>query len=733
MQDTDELIELNGCVENITYRREDSGFTVLDISSNGELATVVGVLPQVSVGEELHLKGRWDNHTSFGRQFRAELCEHRLPANSSDLLKYLSSGIIKGIGPATAVKIIETFGESSFDILNNNPRRLSSIKGISFSKAEKICMDFKAQFAVREVIINLEKFDMSPTECIKAFKIYGVNSVETIINNPYILCNEGIGIGFERADAIADKLPNKPYFSYRTSAGIIHVVKHNLSNGHTCLPREKLLEPCAWLLNTDRNSIDIAIDMLVEQGQLIQKPVFGNIFIFLPSIYIAENSISDRIKMMIRFPPAGHTTILADIENIEKEQGIKYEEKQRNAIVTAIQKGLLVLTGGPGTGKTTTINAILKLFEMSGLNVALTAPTGRAAKRMSEVTGREAKTIHRLLEVEWDKDDHPVFARNTRNPLSVNAIIIDELSMVDISLFASLLNAMPIGCRLIMVGDSDQLPPVGAGNVLHDLISSGLLPVIELKEIFRQAMESLIITNAHKIVKGEMPLLNSKDKDFFFIERDSATLAAKTVSDLCSSRLPAAYGYSPIVNIQVLSPSRKGETGTINLNRQLQLLLNPPQTNKKEVTIRTKTLREGDKVMQIRNNYNIDWLKNEERGTGIFNGDVGIINEINIPNSNMKIIFDDREAVYTFDQATDLELAYAVTVHKSQGNEFDAVVMPVIGIVPQLLYRNLLYTAVTRAKKLMIIVGSSDQVRLMIENDKKTKRYSALNSFLHDV
>ena len=359
MQDFEELVELTGCVENITFRREDTGFTVLDISSDGELITVVGVLPQVSAGEELRLRGHWDNHSSFGRQFRAELCEHSLPATSADLLKYLSSGIIKGIGPATALKIVEAFGDNSFDILENNPRRLSSIKGISFAKAENICKEFKAQFAVREVMISLERFGMSPTECINAYRIFGVTSVDTIKQNPYILCNEGIGIGFERADAIAEAMPTKPSRSYRTAAGIIHVVRHNLSNGHTCLPREKLFEPCFGLLDEDRDTVDITIDSLVEQGQLVQKLIFGKEFVFMPNVYLAEKNAADHIKMLLRFPPAGKGTLEADIKKIEKAQGLRYEEKQRVAIVTAVQKGLLILTGGPGTGKTTTINGIL--------------------------------------------------------------------------------------------------------------------------------------------------------------------------------------------------------------------------------------------------------------------------------------------------------------------------------------------------------------------------------------
>ncbi|NLX93392.1 MAG: AAA family ATPase, partial [Clostridiales bacterium] len=512
-------------------------------------------------------------------------------------------------------------------------------------------------------------------------------------------CNEGVGIGFERADTIAASLPENPLNTYRNASGIVHIVRHNLANGHTCLPREKLTAPGSELLAVEKGTIEATLDLLVDQGQLVREDLGGRAFVFLPGVYRAERNASDHIKRMLRFPPAGRAMLGSEIKKVEDEQGLCFEGKQRQAIETAIQKGVLILTGGPGTGKTTTINGILKLFEISGLDVALAAPTGRAAKRMSEVTGKEAKTMHRLLEVEWDKDDRPVFARNARNPLSENAVIIDELSMVDIFLFSSLLDALPIGCRLVLVGDSDQLPPVGAGNVLHDLITSALLPVVELKEIFRQAMESLIVINAHKIVQGEMPILDSKDKDFFFIRRNTVTTAAQAICELCATRLPAAYGFSPISDIQVLCPSRKGEAGTMSLNKNLQATLNPHDKHKKEITIRTNTLREGDKVMQVRNNYNIEWEKGSEKGTGIFNGDVGVLQEIDIPSASLIIEFDDRTAIYTIEQAIDLELAYAVTVHKSQGNEFDAVIMPAIGVVPMLAYRNLLYTAVTRAKK----------------------------------
>lgn len=733
MPETEDRKELRGNVEDVTFRREDNGFTVLELMSEGELVTVVGVLPRINAGEELRLLGTWDHHPSFGRQFKAELCEHKLPATSADLLKYLSSGAVKGIGPVTAVKIVEAFGENTFDVLENDPVRLSKIKGISPAKAKNISAEFKAQFAVREVMIALERFGMTYSECLGAYKAFGASSVETITRNPYLLCGELIGVGFERADQIAAALPEPPMESYRLFAGILHILRHNLSNGHTCIPREKMYAPCYELLGSGMENTDAALNTLTAQRQIIAKTIEGREFLFLPNIYLAEKNAADRIAVILRFPPAGRAALDKDIEKVETARGIRYEDKQREAIVTAVKKGILILTGGPGTGKTTTINAILKLFESDGLDVTLAAPTGRAAKRMSEVTGREAKTIHRLLECEWDANDRAVFNRNARNPLSSNAVIVDELSMVDISLFSSLLEALPLGCRLVMVGDSDQLPPVGAGNVLHDLIASGLLPVVELKEIFRQAMESLIVMNAHRIVRGEMPELRRKDKDFFFIQRASAYEAAGLVGELCSKRLPAAYGYDAFRDIQVLCPSRKGEAGTKNLNKLLQERLNPPHKSKKEAVFRNGALREGDKVMQIKNNYDIVWTKGDENGAGVFNGDIGIVTRIDTAGQTMTIEFDEREVSYPFEEAAELELAYAVTVHKSQGNEFEAVVMPAVGVSGRLAYRNLLYTAVTRAKKLMVIVGARSQIQAMVENDRQTKRYSALRAFLTEA
>lgn len=728
---TDELIELHGTVEDIVFHNDDTGFTVIDLSVENELVTAVGVLPVLTAGESIRAKGRWDFHHSFGRQFKVEQCERKMPKSSSDMLKYLSSGAIKGIGAKTAVKIVEKFGEHTFDVLENSPEELACIRGISLEKATAISAEFKKQFAIREVMIYLEKFGMSSNECIAVFKAFGSRSIEVINENPYILCREPVGISFERADTIANNMPSPPSSSYRIKAGIIHVLRHNLSNGHTCLPREKIMPPCTLLLESDEMVINDYIDELINEKQIIEQEFENRKFLYLTYMYACEKNTAQRLEVMLSFPPPrGKASIKSRIKSLETLYCIKYEERQKEAITTALEKGMLILTGGPGTGKTTTLNGIIELFERDGLKVALTAPTGRAAKRMSEISGRDAKTIHRLLEVEWKDGDRPEFQRNISNPLPYDAVIVDELSMVDITLFSALIDALRLGCRFIMVGDSDQLPAVGAGNVLHDLIDSGLIPVVSLTKIFRQAMESLIVTNAHRIVKGEEPILSSKDNDFFFMERKSVHQAAITVADLYTKRLPLAYGYDPLQNIQILCPSRKGEAGSTALNSVIQQIINPPGEDKPEHSFSGRIFREGDRIMQIKNNYDIPWVKNGEHGTGIFNGDTGILIKINPSARLMKIRFEDKDAIYTFENANQLELAYAITVHKSQGSEYDAVIIPLCSVLPQLKYRNLLYTAVTRAKSKLIIVGTKEDVFEMVENDKRIRRYSGLKYFL---
>ena len=723
--------KITGVVEDVTFRNDTNGWTVIDLSVNNEFLTAVGVMPDINAGETVTLTGTYTIHPSFGRQFKVSAFSRSMPETTEQIYKYLASGVIRGIGPKKAMSIVEKFGSDTLYILESEPERLASIKGISQDQAKAIGEDFSKQTALRTIMLGLEKYDLTPAECVRIFKKLGISAVEKVEENPYCLCSLGLGIGFERAESIEQKLPKKPLPDFRIHEGILHVMRYNSTNrGHTCIPREKLLKPSSELLQVTRDEIDIAIDTLITTAQLKSCEIDGKDFVFLPSAFLAERKIAERINIIANFPPPSAPQLADWIEFTEKINNIKYEEQQRLAIATAAKKGLLVLTGGPGTGKTTTIKGIISIFERQNLEIALAAPTGRAAKRMSEVTGMDAKTIHRLLEVEWDEDDRPVFRRNASNPLDCNALILDELSMIDIHLFANLLEALPLGCRLILVGDSDQLPPVGAGNVLQDLIISDMLPVVCLSQVFRQALESKIITNAHKIVGGENPDLNNDGKDFFHMERPSAISTAQTVVELCASRLPTAYEWDPLSDIQVITPSKKGEAGTQNLNRLLQEALNPPDGEKNQVSVAGRIFRVGDKVMQIKNNYNIEWVSEEEKGTGIFNGDIGILTEINMKNGLVKIDFDGRIATVPAESLGEIELAYAITVHKSQGSEFKAVVFPAINIVPNLAYRNLLYTAVTRAKDMLVTVGHSEMIYAMTQNDKKAKRYSALWHFL---
>lgn len=723
-------INITGVVQSIVYQNAENGYCVLDIDVDDTLITAVGVFPACTVGEKLLMTGNWITHPSFGKQFKATAFERQLPKSAADMLRYLSSKVVKGIGPSTARKIVEAFGENTFDVLENEPERLASIKGITLEKANKISENFKKQIFVHEIMIHLSKYSMTPTESICAYKAYGTEVIEKINENPYILCGERIGLRFERADEIAQSLPNTQNSIHRKRAGIIHIIRHNLNNGHTCLPRDRIIAPANDLIGETNNGTELIINELIEDKDIIEEYIEGRSFLFLPREYICERSIADRINVMLQFPPAKGKSTDKEIDEIEYKNGIKFEEKQREAIKTAVEKGMLVLTGGPGTGKTTTLNGILEVFEAQKLRILLAAPTGRAAMRMSEITGREAKTIHRLLEVNWGDNDRQYFSRTIENPLEADAVIVDEMSMVDIHLFAGLIEAIPMNCRLVMVGDHDQLPPVGAGNVLHDIIDSGLLPVVALTQVFRQSMQSLIVSNAHKIVKGGYPELTSTDKDFFFMNRLNTSQALETILDLYSSRLPKAYDYKPMKDIQIICPSRKGELGTVNLNTRLQEKINPLTDDKDSYLSGGRLFIQGDKIMQTKNNYDIIWTRGKETSSGIFNGDIGIIESINRKAKMMKIRFDHRVALYPLENVAELDLAYAITVHKSQGSEFEAVIMPICNMIPQLSYRNLLYTAVTRAKNRIILVGSKYEINQMVDNDKKTKRFSALKHFL---
>ena len=729
--DNENLLQLEGVVENIVYRNEENGYTVIEISDGDDYITAVGIMPQANVGDTVKLTGVYINHRNYGKQFSAQICEICRPTESADILRYLSSGAIKGIGASTAQRLVSEFGEATLDVMETQPERVALIKGISKSKAIDFSNQLKTNTGVRTLMLYLGEYGISNTSAVKIYNALGSGCVDRIRENPYILCQDDFGVSFESADFIAKKEKLEPESAVRLRAGITYILRHNERNGHTCLPKEKLISISADFLNVSIDIITERMDEMLFDRTLIGETFDETEFVFTPQLHLSEMYVSSRIKMLLNFSAEKIKDIDKEIENCEKNDGITYADLQKQAINSALTEGMLVLTGGPGTGKTTTLNAIIKILNNKGKKVLLSAPTGRAAQRMSELTGDEAKTLHRLLEVSWDKHDNPVFNKNERNQLKCDALIVDEVSMVDTFIFESVMRALPLGCRLVLVGDSDQLPSVGPGNVLGDLIDSGIIPVVRLNEIFRQAQQSLIVTNAHKIVSGQMPVLSETDKDFFFLQRNNKADVTNVIIDLCTNRLPKAYNYSAFDNIQVLSPSKKGELGTSELNIKLQNALNPKSDDKQEVTIGSKTFRTGDKVMQIKNNYDIRWFKdNGETGEGIFNGDIGIIEKIDKKVKIIKISFYDKTASYTYESAADLDFAYAVTVHKSQGNEFDAVIIPMFSGPPQLYYRNLLYTAVTRAKKTLILVGNPHTVEYMVNNNRRTKRYSGLKEFL---
>lgn len=728
------LLELCGSVDRVTYHNDKNQYTVLDLATEGGMVTVVGAFPFVSEGEELRVYGTWQSHPSFGDQFKAETFERARPATTAAILKYLSSGAVKGVGPAMAQRIIQTFGEKALEVMENDPQRLSQIKGITLEKAQEIGGELKRVYGIRELMMYLGAYGVRPEQTVLVWKQFGEASIACIQEDPYCLCGEGMDISFEIADAIAESMEKSPDDLGRVQAGILYVLRHNLNNGHTCLPLDKLAQAASQILGVSPEAVQDGIYTLCQGFHTVCETFGGREFLFLQKQHVSETYIAARMKAMLSMAPNAIGGAEGKIAAIEKKRGIQYADKQREAIRAALEQGILILTGGPGTGKTTTLNAIIHLLKEAGERVYLAAPTGRAAKRMSELTGEEAKTIHRLLQVDWDEQDNPVFTRNERNPLECDCLVIDELSMVDSYLFESVLRALPFSCRLVLVGDNDQLPSVGAGNVLGDLMASGLFPTVELKEIFRQSMESLIVLSAHRIVEGKMPELRRHDSDFFFLPQEEAGKAAQLIVSLCSVRLPRSYSYSSVTDIQVLCPGRKGELGTVELNKHLREAINPPSKAKKETKVNGVLFREGDKVMQIRNDYNLPWTKDDSTsGEGVFNGDMGVITEIDRPGGAIHVRIDDKDVLYDFEHAaTELEPAYAVTVHKSQGNEFPAVVIPVLGPPRQLCYRNLLYTGVTRAKQLLILVGRRGVIDAMIENDRKTKRYTGLKWFLQN-
>ena len=717
--------------EEIVYKNSENGYIVITMDIDGAPETVVGTLGDIVEGESLILRGNYIASAKYGRQFKAVTCERKLPTTAEEIRRYLGSGIIKGVGPAMAKKIVHAFGEESLDIIENDPKRLSTLNGISVDKALYIGTEFRKLCGIRTIIEFLQKYEISPLTASLVWKAYEGESVLNVKNDPYLLCNDDFGVDFSQADRIANDLGLSPFSMSRIKAGITYVLRENAAAGHTCVPRTSLTEVVCPLIRVGEDDFDKALFEGIEEHIFVSHETSRREYIYLAEYYTAEKYISKKIATMLKLSAPLAKDYSEDIAGIEWEENIHYEELQKAAINAALGNNIFILTGGPGTGKTTTLNAVIKLCEAKKKRMVLAAPTGRAAKRMSDLTGRPAKTIHRLLEVDFsNKSGKPKFKHHDKNPLNADVIIIDEMSMVDTLLFEALLRAVKLESKLIMVGDSNQLPSVGAGNVLRDLISSKMIPTVELKEIFRQAAESLIITNAHKIVHGEMPELDNRKKDFFFMPTANDEETAKLVIDLAKTRLPKTYEYSPIDDIQVLSPTKMGTAGTKELNRSLQLALNPPSRMKKELRFFDSVFRTGDKVMQIKNDYDVIWKRGADNGTGIFNGDIGIIYDVDVSNALLYIDFDGRKAVYTSEMLSKLEHAYAVTIHKSQGSEYKAVIMPLTLYSNNLLYRNLLYTGVTRAKEILIIVGTREAVVRMVENNKKTNRFSCIKDML---
>ncbi len=727
-----------GIVDAIIYQNEENGYTVCEIEdAAGEPVTVVGIIPYLSEGDKITAHGSWTNHPTYGRQFQVTTYEKTLPAEEGDILRYLAGGNIKGIGPKTAQKIVEQFGTDSFSVIENHPEWLSEIPGITKKKAEQITESFKSMSGARAVMMFCSDY-FTPQTAMKIYQKWGGSAVDRIRNNPYRLCEDFRGISFSRADRIAMGMGLAADSEDRLLHGLVYVLRQEASrSGHTCIPDGELLRCAVELLfGGDVNyaeRVAECIEKAVEKLSLVPLEVGGTRYIFDPLLYRAETYIAKKMRQIHeRCPKMNARDGARMIESCEAKAGITYAAMQKKALSQAMSDGVMILTGGPGTGKTTIIKGLISIFESLDYDVSLAAPTGRAAKRMSEATSHEAKTIHRLLEMDFGEGEgSSKFLRDENNTLDADVVIIDEASMIDVQLMESLLKAIKNGARLILIGDSDQLPSVGAGNVLGDLIESGAFPVIRLTEIYRQSDESLIITNAHRINAGEMPDTSRNDADFFFLRRESEEAIAATVIDLVQKRLPKSYGADIVPKIQVLTPSRKGLSGTDILNTGLQAALNPPRPNKPEKKSRDVIFRVGDRVMQTKNNYEIEWETSDGKtGMGVYNGDIGIVTEIDREDNLVTVEFDERVCVLDAAQLDEVDHAYAITVHKSQGSEYPVVILPLYSCAPMLLSRNLLYTAVTRASKMVILVGKPSVLQQMIANNRHTVRCTMLKRFL---
>ena len=729
-QKVDISVELSGSVEDVIYKNADNGYTVINLGCDDGLIPVVGTLGDVNEGERLNLRGGWITSQKYGRQFKAAMCERSMPQTETEIAAYLGSGVIKGLGPAIAKRIVKAFGTEALDIIDNDCMKLTAINGISSDKALYISNEYHKITGVNEVIKFLGEYNFGPAHAISVWSAFEHDSIKQIKTNPYILCTSGIDIDFRSVDRMAADLGFDAENSDRVRAGIVYVLHENANAGHTCLPTEKLRESVCDNLGIERRQFESCLDDCEEKDWVVRITLGKREFVYLPEYYLAETYIAKKLAFMLRTSAQYEKDYSDEIRGVEFSENIQYEDLQRAAISACLTGSVFILTGGPGTGKTTTLNGVIKILKAHKKRILLCAPTGRAAKRMSDLTGEPARTIHRLLEVDYTAKGELKFKRNETNPLPADVVIADEMSMVDALLMCSLVRAIKPSSKFIMVGDSNQLPSVGAGNVLKDLIATHYIPSVELKEIFRQAAQSLIVTNAHRIVKGEFPVLDDRQNDFFFMNKPNESEIAGLVIQLTKQRLPDTYGFSPIDDIQVLCPTKMGAAGTRELNKQLQLALNPPSQNKAELKFFDVIFRTGDKVMQTKNDYDVLWTKNNEKGSGIFNGDIGIIRAVDRFSQNVTIDFEGRMAIYTSEMLRKLEHAYAITIHKSQGSEYDAVIIPITGFTQNLLYRNLLYTGVTRAKKMIIVIGTKQLVKTMVDNDRKMLRYSLLRPLL---
>ena len=730
-----ERVTVEGSVDAVIFQNEENGYTVLLLRVDGEdePITVVGCIPCAAAGEGMTVTGVWVNHPVHGPQLSAESVERRLPQEGEDIVCYLSSGILKGVGPATAQRLVERFGADTLRVLEEEPERLRTIKGITAKKAMELSEAFRTLTGLRQVMEFLARYDLPVYLAMAVQRTYGDNALQMLRDDPYILSRAQFGVDFAVADAIAISMGFGGDDPCRLRAAIEYELAHNAGNGHVFLPREKLLAATAQLVDVDTDTVEAVLDKLIDSFAVVEKPIANVRGCYLPRLYQAETFVAQRLLSMLRAPVEQLRQVDKTIDAIEKEQGVSYAPLQRQAVRMAAEGGVLLLTGGPGTGKTTSLRGIVALYRRMGLDVALLAPTGRAAKRLGEVTDCDAQTIHRALGMSYnDLTGQAAFKKNGSDPLEAHAVIVDEMSMVDLELMQALLEALRPGCRLVLVGDPDQLPSVGAGNVLGDLLRSTVVPTVSLTQVFRQAEQSAIIRNAHAVNMGQPPQLDSNQGDFFFLCRRSPDRLVQTVVELCRDRLPRNMSI-PAEQIQVLSPTRKGACGTVSLNRALQAALNPPSPQKRQKQWGDVTFRVGDRVMQTKNNYDVLWERDDgTAGSGIFNGDVGVIQDIDSSGELIVLRFDDRTATYTADLLSQLDMAYAITVHKSQGSEYPAVILVSAPAAPSLMVRGVLYTAITRARRMLIMVGDDAVPARMAENDRQQRRYSGLRRRLKE-